>query len=61
MRGFKLVGISWGKEPIVMIESKYEKRTYFLKKGDSMGQFKIKDILEDRVILDYNEELIELM
>lgn len=57
----RLVGISWGREPIAMIENKNEKKTYFLKKGDSITQFKVKDILEDRVILDYNGELIELM
>lgn len=61
MRGFKLVGIAWGKEPIVMIESKDDKRTYFLKKGDKIGQFKVNDILEDKVILDYSGSLIELM
>ncbi len=61
MQDLKLVGISWGKESIAMVESKKEKRTYFLKKGDNIGQFKISDILEDRVILDYKGELIELM
>ena len=57
----RLVGISWSREPIVMIENKNEKKTYFLKKGDRIIQFKVKDILKDRVILDYNGELIELM
>jgi len=61
LRSLKLVGISWGREPIVMIENKNEKKTYFLKKEDRIGQFKVKNILEDRVILEYNGELIELM
>ena len=60
-QSLRLVGISWGREPIVMIENKNEKKTYFLKKGDSIDQFKVKTILEDRVILDYSGELIELM
>ncbi len=60
-KDLKLVGISWGKEPIVMIEDKKAKKTYFLKKDDVVNKFKIDEVLEDRVILSYEGQKIELM
>ena len=60
-KSLRLVGISWEEEPMAMIEKKGENKTYFLKKGDSIGQFKINNILEGGVILDYNGKLVELM
>jgi len=57
----KVVGISWGRNPVAMIEDQAVKKTYFLKKNDSINQFKIKDVLKDRVILEYNGQTLELM
>jgi len=57
----KVVGISWGKEPVAMIEDQAAKKTYFLKKGDSINQFQIKDVLKDRVILEREGQTLELM
>ncbi len=56
-----LVGISWGKEPVAMIEDKTAKKTYFLKKGDMINKFKIDDISEDKAILSYEKQKVELM
>jgi len=56
-----LVGISWGKEPVAMIEDSVGKKTYFLKKGMRINKFKIEDILKDRVILSFDGEKIELI
>jgi len=56
-----LVGISWGKEPVAMIEDRAVKKTYFLKKGDMINKFKIDDISKNKVILSYEKEKVELM
>lgn len=58
---FKLVGISWGQEPQAMVEDSKSQKVYFLKTGDNIGGFKVKDILENKVILSYQGETIELM
>lgn len=58
---FNLVGISWGAEPTAMVEDKADKKTYFLKRGDEIKRFRVKDILEDRVILLYDGNELELM
>ena len=57
-----LVGISWYKqEPLAMIEDKKEKKTYFLKEGDNIKSFKVKQILKNSVILSFEDETLELM
>lgn len=61
VKDLSLVGISWGKEPVAMIEDKKAKKTYFLKKGMRINKFKIEDILKDRVILSFEGEKIELI
>ena len=61
VKDLSLVGISWDKEPVAMIEDKKVKKTYFLKKGMRINKFKIEDILKDRVILSFEGEKIELI
>ena len=57
----KLVGISLEKEPVAMIEDIKAKKTYFLKAGDTINKFKVDTISNDRVILNYRGDKIELM
>lgn len=59
-KSLKLVGISWSDDPDVMIENTKENRTYFLKRGQMIDDFKIKAIFKDKVILSYRGEEIEL-
>jgi len=61
VKDLSLVGISWDKEPVVMIEDKKAKKTYFLRKGQKINKFKIEDILKDKVILSFGGEKIELI
>jgi len=61
IKDLSLVGISWGKEPVAMIEDSAAKKTYFLKKGMKINKFEIEDILKDRVILSFQGEKIELI
>jgi len=52
--GLKLVGISFAEYPEAMIESEKEKKTYFLKVGDSINnKVKIQKILKNQVVLEY--------
>jgi type II secretory pathway component PulC len=57
----KLVGISWSEDPDVMIEDIKNKRTFFLKKGQTIdNEIKIQAVFKDKVILSYRGEEIEL-
>jgi hypothetical protein len=56
----KLVGISWSDDPDVMIEDTQAKRTYFLKKGQSIDKIKLEAVFKDKVILSCAGEEIEL-
>jgi hypothetical protein len=57
---FKLVGISWSRDPDVMIEDTKALRTYFLKRGESIGEVKVQAIFRDKVVLSFGGEEIEL-
>jgi len=60
-KDLSLVGIYWGASPEAMIEDTAAKKTYFLKRGDEVKGIIIKEILKDRVVLQYRNEEIELM
>ncbi len=58
----RLAGIIVDKEqPQVIIEDTKLKKTYFLYKGDSVGDIKVEEILEGKVILSYAGEKLELV
>lgn len=61
IKDLKLVGISWGKDPEVIIEDTKANKTYFLKAGDTINKFKIDVILKDKVILEYEGQKMDLM
>ena len=61
LKDLVLVGISWGKEPQAMIESKKLKQTYFLNVGDVISNLKIEAILKNKVILSYKGQKGELI
>lgn len=56
----KLVGISWSSDPTVMIEELSTRETRFLRPGQTVGPFTIKEILPDRVILRAGGQELEL-
>ncbi len=56
----KLVGISWSDSPDVMIEDTKASKTYFVKKGQMVGDFQVEAIYKDKVNLRYGIETIEL-
>jgi type II secretory pathway component PulC len=59
-QNLKLVGISWSNDPDVMIEDAKAGRTFFVKRGQTIGEIKVQAIFKDRVVLSYDGEEIEL-
>lgn len=60
-KNFSLVGIAWSDEPEAMIEDVEQKRTYFLKRGQTFGDsITVIKILKDRVILEIGGKEVEL-
>lgn len=60
VKHLKLVGISWSDNPDVMIEDAKALRTFFVKRGQMIGDVKVEAIFKDRVILSVAGEDIEL-
>lgn len=59
--GLSLVGISWSSNPDVIIEDKERQRTYFVKRGQVVGDgVKIEAIFKDHVVLSYEGQEFEL-
>lgn len=56
-----LIGIIAGDKPQAIIEDKKAGKSYFLYKGGLVGQAKIIDISEDRVMMEYNGQTFELV
>lgn len=55
-----LLGIIRGDNDQAIIEDKTLKKTFFLYKGDSLGELKVYDIKDSAVILEYEGEKVEL-
>lgn len=56
----KLVGISWSGDPDAMIEDTKALKTFFAKRGQMIGDVRVRAIFKDKVILQYRGEEIEL-
>lgn len=56
-----LVGILWSGNPQAMIEDTALNKTHVLSKGDTVKGILIKDILRDKVILNYKGRDMEMM
>ena len=59
-KDLNLLGIIAGDDKQAIIEDKKTKKTFFLYKGDSVGEFRVYDVRENAVILDCRGERIEL-
>jgi hypothetical protein len=60
LKNLRLVGISWSDNPDIMIEDVKLAKTFFVKKGQMVGEFKVENVFKDKVILRYNKETVEL-
>lgn len=60
LKDLSLIGIIAGEKPQAVVEDKKNQKTYFLYKGQTVNQLKVEEILEDRIILDFDGEKLEL-
>ena len=56
----KLVGISWSNNPDAMVEDTKALKTFFIKRGDMIGKFRVEAIFKDKIILSFEGEEVEL-
>ena len=56
-----LVGISWSSNPDAIIENKSKQRTYFVKRGQDVGDgIKVEAIFKDHVVVTFEDREYEL-
>lgn len=53
-KDLKLVGVIWSSAPEALVEDQTDKRTYLVKKGDTVGQkqFKVKEVRRNSAVLE---------
>jgi len=56
MANLSLLGVVSGENPQAIIENKKQKKTFFLRKGQTSGDLKLKEIETDSVTVIYNGE-----
>lgn len=59
-KDLRLVGISWSDDPDAMIEDVGKLKTYFVKRGQAIGELKVRAIFKDKVVLSYGSQEIDL-
>jgi type II secretory pathway component PulC len=60
IKDLNLLGIVSGENPQVVIEDKKNQQTYYLNKDQFLGEMKVADIQENKVILEYKDKRAEL-
>lgn len=60
LANYSLTGIISGDNPQAVIEDRKSGRTYFLNRGQFLGNFKIDGIMKDKVILELKGQKFEL-
>jgi hypothetical protein len=60
VKDITLVGIISGANPQAIVEDKKAQKTYYVNKGQAIGEFQVEEILEGKIILNYNGEKYEL-
>lgn len=60
IKDINLVGIIAGENPQAIIEDKLAQKTYYLNKGQFIGEFQVEDIQEGKIILNFNGQRFEL-
>jgi hypothetical protein len=59
-KDINLVGIIAGDNPQAIIEDKRNQKSYYLFKGQFVGEFQVEDIQEGKIILNHNGQRSEL-
>lgn len=60
IKDINLVGIISGENPQAVIEDKKTQKTYYLNKGQFIGEFQVEDIQEGKIILNSGERRFEI-
>ncbi|MDD5584488.1 MAG: type II secretion system protein N [Candidatus Omnitrophica bacterium] len=60
LKDITLVGIISGENPQAIIEDTKNQKTYYLNKGQSIGQVQVEDITQGKIIVKYNGQKYEL-
>jgi hypothetical protein len=61
VQSLALVGISWSSNPDAIIEDKARQRTYFVKRGQEVGEgVKVEAIFKDHVVVTFEDREYEL-
>ena len=61
VQNLALVGISWSSNPDAIIEDKSKQRTYFVKRGQDVGDgVKVEAIFKDHVVVTFEDREYEL-
>ena len=61
VKNLALVGISWSSNPDAIIEDKSKQRTYFVKRGQEVGDgVKVEAIFKDHVVVTFEDREYEL-
>lgn len=61
IQNLALVGISWSKNPDAIVEDKSQQRTFFVKRGQMIGDnVKVEAIFKDHVIVSFEDREYEL-
>jgi len=59
--GFSLIGIIAGEKPQAIIEDRKSGKSYFLYESGVVGETKVVQILEDKVVMEYQGQRFELV
>lgn len=60
VKDISLLGVISDDNPQAVIEDKKTQKTYYLNKGQFIGEFQVQDIQPGKVILKYNDQKFEL-
>ncbi|TRZ94594.1 hypothetical protein D4R78_06220 [bacterium] len=60
VKNFNLIGIIAGSIPQAIIEDKINNKVYYLNKGQYIREFQVADILDGKIILNYEGQNYEL-
>jgi type II secretory pathway component PulC len=60
IKDINLVGVISGDSPQAIIEDKKSQKTYYVTKGQLIGEFQVENIGDGKIILNYNGQRFEL-
>ncbi len=60
IKDMSLIGIISGENPQAIIQDKKAQKTYYVAKGQFIGEFKVEDIQDGKIILNYKGQKFEL-